>query len=250
MSVSGGPRGRAARIVRSVAVASLAVLTVAGCGVRLEATPQAIPPNVIPAPIPVPSPSPEPSASPEPSLTQQPSPPPAVQTLRLWFVREDGLVAVESALPVGTLPADILQALAVGPTAEEAEAGLRTVARDPLTGLALVSAAPLTFTPPATVPPATPTTPVVPTASGSAVPILTPEPASVTVQVSPAFSALPPGEQVALLGQVVLSLTGAGERSVAVTDEAGTPLAVPLPDGRLLVGPATARDYASLITQP
>ena len=37
---------------------------------------------------------------------------------------------------------------------------------------------------------------------------------------------------------------------VAFTDEAGATLAVPLPDGRLLDGPATARDYASLIVRP
>jgi hypothetical protein len=34
------------------------------------------------------------------------------------------------------------------------------------------------------------------------------------------------------------------------TDEAGSPVAVPLPDGRLLDVPATARDYSSLIVRP
>ncbi len=37
---------------------------------------------------------------------------------------------------------------------------------------------------------------------------------------------------------------------MAFTDEAGTPLAVPLPDGRLLDTPATARDYNALIIRP
>jgi hypothetical protein len=72
----------------------------------------------------------------------------------------------------------------------------------------------------------------------------------VTVRLSSAFTALPPTEQVLLLGQVVLSLTGAGQNSVAFADEAGTPVAVPLPDGRLLDVPATARDYNSLIIRP
>ena len=71
-----------------------------------------------------------------------------------------------------------------------------------------------------------------------------------TVILSSAFSALPPAEQVLLLGQVVLSLAGSGETSVLFTDETGSPVAVPLPDGRLLDLPATARDYSSLIIRP
>ncbi|MEL0282630.1 MAG: hypothetical protein VXA76_08950, partial [Actinomycetota bacterium] len=71
--------------------------------------------------------------------------------------------------------------------------------------------------------------------------------ASVTIAVANAFSSLPPTEQVLLLGQVVLSLSSAGFATVSVVDAAGAPLAVPLPDGRLLDRPATALDYASLI---
>jgi hypothetical protein len=81
-------------------------------------------------------------------------------------------------------------------------------------------------------------------AEGSgAVPTGTP----VTVQLAPAFSALAPADQVLLLGQVVLTLTGAGFGPVAFVDAAGSAAAVPLPDGRLLDVPAVARDYASLI---
>ena len=65
--------------------------------------------------------------------------------------------------------------------------------------------------------------------------------------MSEAFAVLPPAEQVLVLGQVVLTLTDAGAEAVQVTDAAGTPLAVPLPDGRLLDRPATAADYSSLI---
>jgi len=71
--------------------------------------------------------------------------------------------------------------------------------------------------------------------------------ADVTIAASSAFSSLPSAEQVLLLGQVVLSLSSAGYSTVSVVDEAGSPLAVPLPDGRLLDRPATALDYASLI---
>lgn len=70
----------------------------------------------------------------------------------------------------------------------------------------------------------------------------------VTVQVTPSFAALPPTEQVLLLGQVVLTLTDAGASGVLVTDPQGSPLSVPLPDGRLLDGPATRQDYQPLTT--
>lgn len=72
--------------------------------------------------------------------------------------------------------------------------------------------------------------------------------AAVTVEVSEAFSVLPPTEQVLLIGQVVLSLASAGYFSVEFIDAQGSPVAVPLPDGRLLDRPATAADYTSLIT--
>ena len=52
-----------------------------------------------------------------------------------------------------------------------------------------------------------------------------------------------------LLGQLVLSLTGAGYASVTFVDEAGALAAVPLPGGRLLDRPAVARDYAGLIIE-
>jgi hypothetical protein len=221
----------------------LTVLT--GCGVPLQSNAEPLPPNVLPAPLKVPSPaaSPSPSASTSPSAVASPEPAPS--RLRLWFVQDDGLAAAESDLPAGSSPDLVLQSLAVGPTAGQAAEGLRTVARDPLTGLPLVSVAPATT--PSSAPPASPATLAAtgPPVTGSA-----PPSAAATVRLSPAFTALPPAEQVLLLGQVVLSLTGSGQATVAFTDDAGTPLAVPLPDGRLLDVPATARDYAGLIVRP
>jgi hypothetical protein len=234
------PRRVAAAIL---GCAILALLT--GCGVPLQSTAEPLPPNVIPAPLKVPSPAASASPSPATSPSVVVSPEPAPSRLRLWFVQDDGLAAVESDLPTGSSPDLVVQSLAVGPTDGEVAKGLRTVARDPLTGLALVSVAPSTPTP----------SPVPSDASSLAAtgpPAASPSPvaADIQVQLSPAFTALPPAEQVLLLGQVVLSLTGSGQTSVGFTDDAGTPLAVPLPDGRLLDVPATARDYAGLIVRP
>ncbi|NBU95726.1 MAG: hypothetical protein EBS20_07535, partial [Actinobacteria bacterium] len=122
------------------------------------------------------------------------------------FIREDGLVPLASDVAVPTDAQTVLDRLAAGPPVET---GLRSVVVDPLTGTALVSV----FTPTGDI--------ELPTAS-------------VTIAVANAFSSLPPTEQVLLLGQVVLSLSSAGFTTVSVVDAAGAPLAVPLPDGRLL----------------
>lgn len=227
-------------------VGLLLLTSLTACGVSLQSSAEPLPENAIPAPLPVPS-VPLPSATPSPSPTPEASasPAPTVSRLRLWFVQEDGLAAAESTLPVGSAPELVTQSLAIGPTPEQAAEGLRTVARDPLTGLALVSVA-------VGLPAPTATAPELPTADPTTPPVFEPTtaPGSVTVILSSAFSALPPVEQVLLLGQVVLSLTGSGQPSVVFTDEAGSPVAVPLPDGRLLDVPATARDYSSLIVRP
>ena len=225
------------RTTRTAGAALLGIaLLLAGCGVPLQSQPQAIPANVLPAPLPIPSSAPAVTSTPSPTAPASPVVP--TPRLRLWFVLEDGLAAVESDLPEGSGPDAVLVALAAGPEEADGSGPLRTIARDPLTGMPLVTLAAATD----------------PEPSASAVipsgPPPTPEPAPVEVRLSAAFSALPPGEQVLLLGQVVLSLTGAGAPAVAFTDDAGTPVAVPLPDGRLLDVPATARDYGSLIVQP
>ena len=210
---------------RLMAVWAPVLLVVGGCGVPLEDSAQALPPEVIPPPVAAPtqspSASPSPTSTPSPTATATPLPTesPAVEVVDFFFIREDGLVPLASDVAVPTDAQTVLDGLAVGPPVET---GLRSVVVDPLTGTALVSV----FTPTGDI--------SLPTAS-------------VTIAVAEAFSSLPPTEQVLLLGQVVLSLSSAGFATVSVVDAAGAPLAVPLPDGRLLDRPATALDYASLI---
>jgi len=195
---------------RAILSALVVSVSLTACGVRLDAEPQSIPAGAIPT---VSAPT-----------SGAPSPTSAFGRVRVWFVQEDGLVPVITDLPREPLvaPGDVLNALAAGPPLEQADAGVRSLVVDPITEQPLAS---------------------VPVDAA-----VTPE-GYVTVVLAPAASALPPGEQVLLLGQLVLSLTGAGYPSVAFVDEAGAPAAVPLPGGRLLDRPAVARDYAGLIIE-
>lgn len=239
--------------IRAAAVALAAVAAVsvlAACGVPLQSEAEPLPANVLPAPLPsFPTPSePSPTASAEASIAASPTE--VVSRLRLWFVQEDGLASAESDLPTDAPAEVILQSLAIGPSAIQIAEGMRTVARDPLTGMPLVTVAtsiptPIASEAPATGLPASGPPQPSPTSTPAAAPV-----ATVAVKLAPAFSALPSAEQILLLGQVVLSLTGAGEQAVAFVDDSGAPVAVPLPDGRLLDVPATARDYNGLIVKP
>ena len=233
----------------SRSAASLAAIAVAvtlfGCGVRLQDAAEPLPSNALPSPLRIPAPATPAAPSTGPIAESRVSAAPTASLLRVWFVQDDGLAAVESALPVGSSPDLVLQSLAVGPTLDAAQQGLRTIAGDPLTGQALVYVS----APQPSVATASPLA-TVNASAGPPQSLPSESVASVTVTLSPAFSALPPYEQVLLLGQVVLSLASAGEQSIALVDESGSPVAVPLPDGRLLDAPATARDYASLIVRP
>lgn len=155
-----------------------------------------------------------PTATPTPTQTTSPEPIP--ETARLWFVRDEGVVPVTAAV-AGSDPQQLLDALASPPVSARE---VRSLMIDPLTAQALVRVA------------------------VDAPPL----PRIVTVEADAAFTALPPNEQVLLLGQVVLTLTGTrATDGVAVVNEQGESLAIPLPDGRLLDGPATASDYRSLV---
>lgn len=204
------------------AVVTIGGVLLAGCGVPLQDSAQLLPPEVIPPPavLPTPEPTVSPSAAPTPTPTPTPVVSPTFEAVDFYFILDNSLVPLVSDLPTPADPQVVLDRLASG---APVETGLRSIVLDPLTGTALVG--------------------VFPAAGNPDLPI-----ADVTISVAPAFSSLPPAEQVLLLGQVVLSLSSAGYGTVSVVDEAGSPLAVPLPDGRLLDRPATALDYVSLRT--
>lgn len=216
---------------RIVVVLCAAGLALVACGVPLEPTAQPIPSEVLPEPVAAAVPAASSPADPDATAAPEASPSASVDDaprLRLWFVANEGLTAVESTLPVPTSPDAIIGALADGPSAEQVAGGLRTIAADPLTGQPLASLVPVD-------------------PSSMAFPA---DDDVITLQLSPAFTALLPRDQVLLLGQLVLSLTGSGVSAVSFVDSSGVVLAVPLPDGRVLDAPARAGDYGPLIYRP
>ncbi|MCH9676412.1 MAG: hypothetical protein K0U30_02160 [Actinomycetia bacterium] len=190
-------------------------LALVSCGVPTQDLARPLASGVI-APPAVPA---IPSPSPTDSQSVEPTPIPSEEAVKLWFAGDAGLVPVLTPVTPAESAEAIVAGLVAGPPENEQ---LRTVVVDPLTGLPLVSV----FTDP---------------------PVETAIPGDVNIALSPEFATLPPNEQVLVLGQVVLSLTGAGLGTVAFVDQGGSPVAVPLPDGRLLDRPATVSDYVSLV---
>jgi hypothetical protein len=122
--------------------------------------------------------------------------------------------------PIGEQSAQgMMEALAAGPPIDR-QADLRTLLLDPLTRQPVLGV-------------------VSENASGR-----------VVLARTEGFTLLPATDQVLLVGQVVSSLAEVGVTSVIITDEAGLPLPLALPDGRVLEVPATAEDYDVLVVDP
>lgn len=152
-------------------------------------------------------------ALPSPSTPQAS---PLGRSMLIYFVNGRSLDPVKEIV-VDRSANGIMAAIAAGPPPDRA-AQLRTLLLDPLTGTPLLSISSISPT------------------------------GLVTFVATPAFAQLPATDQVLLLGQIALSLDEIGMSSISVTDAAGAPLALPLPDGRALIGPATANDYRVLVS--
>lgn len=150
-----------------------------------------------------------------PTLAPSPTPSPTARRATVYFVSGPGLEGVQERINDRSA-VGVMAALAAGPPIER-QADLRTLLMDPLTGepvLKVVSESP----------------------SGR-----------VMLARTDAFTLLPANDQVLLVGQVVTSLGDVGLTSVVITDQAGLPIPLVLPDGRVLEGPATAEDYDALV---
>ena len=133
------------------------------------------------------------------------------------------LVPVNRTSPTGLTDEQKVESLAAGPTASEAAQGLRTA---------------LT--------PVQPDAPLVVTAEADGVPVAV-SPTQTAVVLNPEFVQLPSQEQLLILGQVVLTLNESPDATVVFVDDQGSPVSVPLPNGRLTSEPVSAADYAQLI---
>ena len=154
-----------------------------------------------------------------PTSTPSPMPTPTAKGATIFFVSGPGLEGVDE--PISERNAyGVMAALAAGPPIER-QTDLRTLLQvDPLTGepfLTVVAQTPM---------------------------------GGVVLERSDSFTSLPAADQVLLVGQVVTSLDAIGLTSVTITDQDGRPVPPPLPDGRVLLGPATAADYEVLVVDP
>lgn len=183
------------------------MLLLGACGVSSESTPRALP-----------SEAQGELQSPEPAQTEAA----ATRFLALWFVDNAVLVKVDRPVDGPITDEDRLEALEIGPTQSELDLGLRTAVNSVV-----------------------PDEPLVATAASEGLTVDSPAGQSVVV-LNEEFNSLPSQEQLLVLGQVVLTLTGGGDRSVLFVDSTGAPLGVPLPDGRLVNRPVTARDFRTL----
>lgn len=149
-----------------------------------------------------------PTAAPTPTHSQR------VREATVYFVSGRALEGVPEPIAARTAEG-VMAALAAGPPVGQ-QSGLRTLLLDPLTG------APMLI-------------------------LSTDTPELVTLERTEAYLLAPPLDQVLAIGQVVLSLADIGRAQVQVTDEQGTPVPLPLPDGRLAELPVTAEDYEVLV---
>lgn len=198
--------------LRAVLAGLLAVVLaglLAGCGINAEPSPRALPTQAL-----VPTKSPDPA----------PTPSPAERVITLWFTKEGKLVPTQRTAEEKLDSQGLLDLLVAGPTADEQARGLRTAVVSPVTGKPLVE-----------------------TATSAGVDVVEVPAFTEAVVLSADFTELLSEEQVLALGEVVNTLTVGSVEAILFVDEDGQQVGVPLPDGRLKVGPVVAADYAASI---
>lgn len=194
---------------RFVSLLIVAALAVTACGVSSESQPRALPPE---------------AAGPLESATPVETDSAATRLMALWFVTDGALTQVDRQTESTVSAQDKIVALEAGPTQVELDAGMRTAVTSVV-----------------------PDVPLVITADAAGVVVETGR-RHIAVVLSEEFASLPSDEQLLVLGQVVTTLADGTLNGVLFVDNDGTPVGVPLPDGRLVNRPVTATDYASMRT--
>jgi hypothetical protein len=182
------------RTTRTLAVLTLIALTVTGCGVPLDAEPRSL------------------GASGPVDRSGSPAAQVAGSTvLRLYLVRDGRLVRVPRRVPAPLTPAQQLDALLAGPTAEESEDGLSSaLTTTTVTNIDLAGRR-----------------------------------ATVTLgdRAGPGVRS----DEVLAFGQIVCTLTSLPDVGTVSFVADGAPLWVPRSDGSLADTPLTIADYSSLL---
>lgn len=192
---------------RALAICIFVSVVLAGCGVGPESGPRALPPEAASAVA---------AAPPNDEAV-------AGRLTELWFVRDNEFAPVDRKTLTVLSPQSMIEALEAGPTVPELDNGFRTA-----------------------ITPVVPDVPLVTTADAAGVPVAV-EPGEIAVVLADDFTSLPSQEQTFVLGQVVLTLANIPGSSVLFVNTAGTPVGVPLPNGRLSSGQVTASDYESMV---
>jgi len=138
--------------------------------------------------------------------------PESTQIVQLFYVRQGSLVPTIDEVSVNASLNEIMAALTSGPVDELANVGFRSA----LGGADVVRDVSLS--------------------AGVA-----------RVDLTPAYTQIPPGDQVLGLGEIVLTLTAqAGVGQVQFTLD-GQPIIVPSADGTIAAGPVSRDNYAALL---
>jgi hypothetical protein len=192
---------------RIVSLLLLTAFAAVGCGVSSETQPRALPPEAV---------------GPLVAATPVETDFGATRIMALWFVADGELTRVDRQTDSAVASQDKIVALEAGPTQEELDSGMRTAVTS------VVPDVPLVIT------------------AGTAGVGVEAGLGQIPVVLSDEFADLPSEEQLFVLGQVVTTLTDGTTNAVLFVSHDGTPVGVPLPDGRLANRPVTAMDYESL----
>jgi spore germination protein GerM len=144
----------------------------------------------------------------DPSASVPPTSVERQRTINVWFLRDSQLVRVRHTVPASTTQQMVIDTLLAGPTDVERRDSLRSAIPDS------AAVGPVVFS------------------RGDA-----------NVRLSPAFAAIPTGDQLLAVSQLVLTLTdmrGVGRVTFTVD---GQPVSVPLPGGGSSSEPVTRDDY-------
>jgi spore germination protein GerM len=194
--------------MRRSASTALLVLALGACALPVDDHARAIAPEKLPDALAATTSAPSSTAGEAagPSTTRS-----ETSVYRLWFISGDALQGVTREMPRGATPDQLIDRLVAGPSGDEVDrSGLRS---------------------------AIPTGTITSTELRGGVAL---------VDLGPSFVAIPTGDQILAVGQLVLTLTGLPGVGQVGFEVDGAPVQVPRADGSQADGPVARDDYLPL----